>query len=198
MRRKYTLVCARCQSSYFPHRRQQEYCSIGCARAATASPPGERLRDRVDRTGGPDACWPYTSYCDPNGYGTLSNGKGIAYAHRLAYEAEYGPIPDGLFVLHHCDNPPCCNPKHHFLGTQADNVADMWKKGRGSYGTRTEGPLLRGESCTQARLTEDSVREIRRRHAAGDIGYIRLARAYGVSMSTIVAVVKRRNWKHVA
>ena len=71
-------------------------------------------------------CVEWIGYTMPGGYGQ-SNGK---LAHRTAWETAHGPIPDGIEVLHSCDNPPCHNPEHLFLGTQADNMADMDAKGR--------------------------------------------------------------------
>ena len=79
---------------------------------------------------GPD-CWVWTGRTNKNGYGifTIGHSKKVL-AHRQAWEFEYGPIPEGMKVLHKCDNPPCCNTNHHFLGTQADNVKDAKSKGR--------------------------------------------------------------------
>jgi len=74
-----------------------------------------------------------------SGYGLIGRGRrdeGMAYVHRLAWELAHGPIPDGMFVCHHCDNPPCCNVEHLFLGTHADNMADMVTKGRACGGGR--------------------------------------------------------------
>jgi hypothetical protein len=95
-----------------------------------------RQRDTLDRVFWtkiviqPNGCWAYQGAITQHGYGALvRNGEKIG-AHKRAWELAKGPIPDGLYVLHHCDNPPCCNPAHLFLGTQIDNLADMRAKGR--------------------------------------------------------------------
>jgi hypothetical protein len=85
--------------------------------------------ERVQR-GAAEDCWPWARGCDSRGYGTFwFQGKQHG-AHRMAFAFTHGPIPRGIWVLHHCDNPPCCNPAHLFLGVAADNTADMWEKGR--------------------------------------------------------------------
>ncbi len=78
-------------------------------------------------------CWLWGAYCMTNGYGTFCPGNGRrVLAHRASFELYVAPIPEGLLVLHRCDVRCCVNPNHLFLGTQADNIHDMWAKGRGS------------------------------------------------------------------
>lgn len=90
----------------------------------TIRPLRERLWARVDKSGGPAACWPFTGHRDRRGYGRIGagcRGAGIVLAHRAAYEDVVGPIPDGLTIDHLCFNPPCCNPIHMEPVTLAEN-----------------------------------------------------------------------------
>lgn len=91
--------------------------------------PYDRYQAMVDRRG-PDECWPWRGKPHSDGYGRVRWAGRPTYAHRVSFEIANGPIPDGLRVLHHCDNPPCVNPTHLFLGTDADNQRDKWNKGR--------------------------------------------------------------------
>jgi hypothetical protein len=81
---------------------------------------------------GANGCWRWLGgQTRPGGYGRLYLGEGfVGVAHRISWEIHVGPIPDGLRVLHRCDNPPCCNPEHLFLGTSHDNTQDALRKGR--------------------------------------------------------------------
>lgn len=110
-------------------------------------------------------------------------------AHRVAWRLVNGPIPEGMWVLHHCDNPSCVNPKHLFLGTPKDNAQDMIKKGR-------QGDN-RGENAGGAKLTAEDVRAIRREYARGGVTQRALARRYGVSKGSIWYIVNYGTWKHL-
>lgn len=149
-------------------------------------------------------CWLWTGSHLTSGYGTFyrPNGKRTT-AHRVSWEDEHGPIPDGQLVLHHCDNPPCVRPDHLFLGTAADNMADMRVKGRAKLyhpnfgdanGSRHYPP--KGERNGHAKLTETSVRLIR---ALADRGwsYPKIGQTFMVSRSTVGDIVLRKRWSHV-
>lgn len=92
--------------------------------------------------------WPKS--CTPQGYGKLQVNGVTLLAHRVAWEEEYGPIPKGMCVLHHCDNPPCVNTEHLFLGTYLDNNRDMWAKGRWRSGNNIKTHCPRGHEYNEA------------------------------------------------
>lgn len=145
-----------------------------------------RLWRRVTR-GETDTCWEWTGYRNPKGYGhiqTASPRRVMRLAHRVAWELTHGPIPDGLSVLHRCDNPPCCNPRHLFLGTVQDNNADMRAKGR----------QARGGGVPQAKLTPEKAREIEARYLRGGVLQKELAAEYGVHQMTVSRIVRGKQW----
>jgi len=129
-----------------------------------------------------EPCILWTGSRNADGYGTMSRNR---KAHRVAWEHERGPIPAGMSVLHRCDTPACVNVAHLFLGTQADNMADMMAKGRGA---RHDG-VHNG----QAKLSAEDVRAIR----ADTRGAFALARAYDVAPVTIWRVKTGRAYARV-
>lgn len=132
-------------------------------------------------------CDEWSGGTDSKGYGKRAwNGK-TAASHRVAWEISNGLIPDGLCVLHKCDNPLCVRVDHLFLGTQSDNMRDMVSKGR------NHGKAPRGETHPGAKLTAAVVAEIRRRVAEGET-QASMTRAFGVSKQTISGVVLGKSW----
>ena len=142
------------------------------------------------------ACWEWPDSRTKAGYGRLWIHPRLHYAHRVAWTITNGTIPRGLHVCHHCDNPPCVNPAHLFLGTQADNAADMVGKGRARNKPHP------GMEHRLAKLTDDDVREIRRLYCPSPrkpsaFGCPALAKRYGVAPSLIHRIVKRQSWSHI-
>lgn len=164
-----------------------KYCSRACSDAGKRTQTEARFWGKINRSGGPDACWPWLALTRGYGYGKYDVAGRAVIAHRYAYELTYGPIPKGLLVRHKCDNPLCCNPRHLITGTHLDNIADKVARGR----------VQHGEGCYNARLTEDAVRAIRARFVPYKTTKQMLADEYGVSTVTIDRVVRRVAWKHV-
>jgi hypothetical protein len=163
-----------------------KYCSPSCHTAHRQKPLAERFWEKVEKTA---SCWLWNGYRNPGGYGQVnigSRGDGMRLAHRVSWELHYGTIPEDMNVLHRCDTPSCVNPSHLFLGTDADNVADMMNKGRGCTGERNG----------HAKLTADDVRAIRYMVDSGE-SYRAVAMQYGVSPSSIYGIANRRRWKHI-
>lgn len=162
----------------------------------------ERFWERVE-VGEPDECWEWRR-ARKDGYGWLWVGDGQCdRAHRVAWLLTNGEIPADLpHVLHHCDNPPCCNPEHLFVGTNADNVADMCAKARQAAGDRSGARLhperlARGEANGAAKLTWAQAAEIRtRRRAGGETGRA-LAAEFGVSPMIVSKIARGILWKEV-
>lgn len=173
----------------------------------------ERYWAKVDSSAGPDECWPWIGCRDPAGYGRMRDGtlfpggRGrVAGATRIGYRLLFGPIPDGHGILHHCDNPPCMNPRHWFTGTAADNNADMtakrrnggWKTAGDRHGSRLHPErILRGEDQPTSKLSAGQVVEIRSRYAAGGVSQYALAAEFGITQSAVSHIVSRRSWQHI-
>lgn len=173
----------------------------------------------VDTSGGAEKCWEWQHSRNTSNYGSVRINDHYrvycALAHRLSWAIHNGPIPDGLLVCHACDNPPCCNPAHLWLGTDADNIADMRAKGRDARGARSafkkypelyygdrhwarRRPELikRGEAAVQSKLTEAQAQRII--DEAIDIPTCdALASEFCVAKQTVYDVWHRRTWKHL-
>lgn len=143
-------------------------------------------------------CLIWTSWIDGEGYGQVRINKVAYYAHRLSYEKSIGPIPNGLCVCHRCDVRSCVNPAHLFVGTRADNMRDMYAKGRGWGGFRHMQPecRARGDSHKGSKLTTAAVLEMRARRAAG-VPLCDLAAKFGITKGVASRAVNGRTWKHI-
>ena len=141
-----------------------------------------------------DSCWIWIAARNRQGYGEFFvNGK-LMRAHRVSWMIMRGNIPSGLFCCHHCDNPPCVNPKHLFLGTQNDNMVDAIKKERNNL----SGIIGRkGEKNRQAKLTERDVLLIRDLYKNADYTKYKLSNIFSVSTQQIHWIVTNRRWTHI-
>ena len=147
----------------------------------------------VNKPVDPDACWTWTGCKTGSGYGMLTIDYKAVVAHRFAYELLVGPIPEGMYVCHHCDNRACVNPDHLFIGTPRDNTRDMILKGRnGKHPPNYKWPS--GEDHGMAKLTWVQVAEIRSLHASG-VSATQLASKFSVSKSNIGDIVHFRIWR---
>ena len=153
-----------------------------------ASSVDERFWSKVDLSAGPTGCWEWQASRAKTGYGKFSMGHSRHVpAHRVAYELVNGPIPVGLHALHRCDNRPCVNPAHLFLGTNHDNIRDMVSKGRTNHG---------GEHNGNAKLDEAQVAEIIARLHAGERASV-LAVVFGVTSETVRAIRRGQRWVNI-
>jgi hypothetical protein len=131
-------------------------------------------------------CWLWMAGLSSSGYGSVNRGEVKKSSHVVAWELTHGPVPKGRWVLHRCDNRPCVNPDHLFLGTPAENSADMVRKGRQI--------TLSGEASPSAKITAKDAAEIRGLKQAGE-SYAALARKYGIHPATVWHIVTGRNWR---
>lgn len=149
-----------------------------------------RFWEKIKRGRSVNDCWAWIGGTHEYGYGVITvrlEGKKPQrlLAHRVSYMIHLGELPTEILVCHQCDNPPCCNPRHFFLGTHGDNSRDSASKGRMSI-----------PRPWAAKLDELKVQSIRVK-AENGASFCQLGREYKVSDETIRAVVHRRTWMHV-
>lgn len=132
-------------------------------------------------------CWNWTGAKGSFGYGIFhipDTSRGSIGSHRYSWQIHYGKIRNGLFVLHKCDNPPCVNPEHLWLGTPKQNTADAIKKGR----------LAKWEKHGNAKLTIKKVKKIRNLYIPNIFGATRLSKKFKVSKHTIQRIIWNHGW----
>lgn len=157
-------------------------------------PLAERFWAKVTKT---EACWLWNGFLNQNGYGyfRINSPRCQIRAPRMAYELSVGPIPPGLFVCHHCDNPSCVRPDHLFIGSQLDNMRDMAKKGHQVFQQHPDRAPM-GSRNHSAKLTDEEVSEIRLGHCNGESSAA-LADRYKVGRSQINRIARLKAWTHI-
>lgn len=186
------LTCEVCAASFEQGAKgSNRFCGPSCAAAHART--GRRRKSTSERyeglviRRGQDDCWGWSGF-KYKGYGRMRVGSASVGAHRVSYELHVEPIPDGMTVLHKCDNPECTNPRHLFVGTNEDNNRDRDEKGRQAIGVR----------APTAKLTESAVRDIRRNVTTKrGSNLASFARKYGVTRKTAGDAYHGRTWGHV-
>jgi hypothetical protein len=187
--KKVQRVCQVCRKTFLhypapsfgPNR--GKFCSIDCRQASQRVPTEQRFWNYVEKT---ETCWLWTGLKGSEGYGNLRHKGRMEKAHRVAWMLTRGPIPAGMLVCHHCDNPSCVNPDHLFTGTNADNAADKARKHRAQH----------GEAVHTSKLDEQKVRQIRALYEQGQ-GPREIAKRFEVNRRTIHRIVSGQIWRHV-
>lgn len=128
-----------------------------------------------------------------DGYGNFYVNSRPTGAHRVAYELAKGAIPPGMHVCHSCDNPPCVNPAHLWLGSARQNMQDCASKGR----LPARNPLRQGARSTQAKLTDADIRVIRHDYRTRGLAQTAIAARFGVCQTRISSIVRGKSWAHV-
>lgn len=201
-------ICQRCGIGFYLRESQiktgrGKFCSVDCKFPFRHDDTADRFFNFIGKKQ-PNGCILWGGNFMPGtGYGRYKTNTGEHIpAHRLSYELMVGPFPQELFVLHRCDNPPCINPVHLFIGTHQDNMKDMFSKGRHRSG-RGCGSAIglfsshKGTSNGSCKLSENQVADIRLRHSNGE-KQNRLSLEFGISKSSVNRIVNMESWIHLS
>jgi len=192
-RRPVEVICNECSNAFMIKpsllaKRSLVYCSRKCYRDSHRS----RFWSNVTKS---DNCWSWNGCTNKFGYGVIGKDYRNIPAHRYSWELHNGPVPQGLIVCHKCDNPPCTNPSHLFLGTHRDNAIDRESKGRGARQDGIHNPA--------SKITPEIVLFIFQSRADSNKSFPDIARdiekTFGVcvSRSLVELVLKRKRWSCV-
>lgn len=182
-------VCSECGAEYYlspSHRDASSYCSRSCRALAQSKWQSKDLATRFwEKVNKTESCWLWTGALLKTGYGSIRINNKSVRAHRVAYELSVGKIPDGMIILHSCDNPLCVNPSHLRIGNKRENMADAIE--RGQHKT--------GERHAKSKLSNNDVATIRAALSAGVTGRY-LAKKFSVDETTISHIKSSKSWKH--
>lgn len=142
----------------------------------------DRFWEKVEQ-GDEDDCWEWQAHCGPDGYGRIKVDGTARLAHRISMKLRGEEVGES-HVLHQCDNPPCVNPNHLYLGDASDNMKDAYARGRKEPVSVTPG----------AKVTPDEVEEIRSRYQTEDITQAELGDEFGLCQQAVSAIVNEVNW----
>ncbi len=146
----------------------------------------QRFWSKVDKSGGVDACWPWTACIGTNGYGNFKFEGKNKNAHRVAYELVHGPVDRNMEIRHHCDNKLCCNDSHLEPGTRLENVRDAIERGRHPH----------GESCGRSKLSLPLVLAIKQLKLLG-CNAAQIGKDLQLAESTVRDILSNKTWKHL-
>lgn len=169
-------------------------------RGILREPDAARFWRKVDKSAGPDACWPFIASIDEHGYGRFHIGNRLIHASRAAFMFANDGVPSNRVVRHTCDNPICCNPSHLILGTHADNSADMSARGRNAKGAAKSAQMFAagfyGENCAHSTIPANTVSAMRELFSTGKYRQTDLATMFGVSKSQTMRIVRGKARVH--
>jgi len=156
----------------------------------------ERFWKRI-KTGNPDECWPWSGAHNEHGYGSVCKDGVLRKAHRVAWELTFGKIPEGKWVLHKCDNPPCCNPNHLYIGTIVENTKDAIERKRFRSGDQHWMKKHIGSANPNTKLKEETVRLVLLEASQKLLNANQISKKFNIPRTTLRRIIDRVTWKHV-